>query len=143
MKKVINQKINYLVKKYKTNNPFELAELLNIHTLFWDFPEEVNGLYQYEKREKFIYINSSLDSQEKLFVCGHELGHAILHPKLNCTFIKTHTYLNLNKYEKEANLFAADLLIPANILEDYPGFTLEQISNAENIPLELLKLKFM
>ncbi len=142
MRKIIKKEINKLIRKYKTNDPFDLAGFLKIQVLFWDFPEEVNGLYQYEKREKFIYINFNLSSKRRIIVCAHELGHAILHSKLNSTFLKEYTFLNINKYEKEANLFAAELIIDDELLQEYPNLTLNQISTAEDLPIELLELKF-
>lgn len=139
----IKEKVDQLIKKFKTDNPFELAELLKIQVVHWPLHEEVNGLYQYEKRVKFIYINSTLPYLMQRVVCAHELGHAILHPKLNCTFLKNHTFYNINRYENEANRFASELLISDNLKEDYPSyFNLEQISLSEGLPIELLKLKF-
>lgn len=84
----IEREINKLVKKNKTRDPFELCDLENIHCIVMDLHTEINGLYQYVQRNKFIYINSNLSEEEKKAICGHELGHAILHKKLNCTFLK-------------------------------------------------------
>lgn len=76
----------------------------------------MNCLYQYEKRKKFIYINSNLSSKKKILAYAHELGHAILHPTLNCTFLRKYTFLNTDRYEVEANLFAAELVIQNTLL---------------------------
>lgn len=45
----IYEKVNQLIKIHKTNNPFEIAEQLNmVHEL--PMCEEINGFYKYEKR---------------------------------------------------------------------------------------------
>lgn len=143
LKNSIKEIVDKLIKKFKTDDPFELSELLKIQVIYWPLHEEVNGLYQYEKRVKLIYINSSLPHLIQRVVCAHELGHAILHPKLNCTFLKNHTFYNINKYENEANRFAAELLISDKLKKEYPiYFNLEQISISEGLPIELFKLKF-
>ncbi|MBV7275440.1 ImmA/IrrE family metallo-endopeptidase [Clostridiaceae bacterium UIB06] len=143
MKNYIKEKVDKLIKKFKTDDPFELAKLLKIKVVYWPLHEEVNGLYQYEKRVKLIYINSSLSYLMQRVVCAHELGHAILHPKLNRTFLKKYTFFNLNKYENEANKFASELLISDDLVKEYPSyFNLEQISISEGLPIELFKLKY-
>jgi len=131
-----------LSKKYKTNDPFVLAEYLGIHMCPWDFQEDTRGLYFYEKRQKFIYLNKSHNSNEQRVTCGHEVGHSILHKDINFVFMKTHTLFNMNKYEKAANIFCVELILPDSKIKTYDNFTLEQIASIENIPPQLLKLKF-
>ena len=73
----------------------------------------------YLKRNKCIWINENLEGNERLFVMAHELGHAILHPRENCYFIKHKTLFLNSRKEQEANKFAIDLLIPDDILIEY------------------------
>ena len=71
------------------------------------------------------------------------LGHAVLHSRLNILFLESNTYCITNKFENEANKFAAELLISDNVLQDYPDyFTIEQIAAVANVHEELLKLNF-
>ncbi|MFL0197348.1 ImmA/IrrE family metallo-endopeptidase [Clostridium sp. WILCCON 0269] len=56
--------------------------------------------------------------------------------------MKNKTLFLTSKLEKEANLFAAEYLIPDDILNEYEGFSLDEIARSENILPELLKLKF-
>ena len=137
----IERDINKLVKKNKTRDPFELCDLENIHCIVMDLHAEINGLYQYIQRNKFIYINSNLPEEEKKAICGHELGHAILHKKLNCTFLKNYTYTNLSKYEREANIFSALLLIPEVDKDMFYEQTIDEISCKLRVPRELLELR--
>lgn len=139
----IRKLVKKLIKKHGTNNPYHIAEGINLIIVKRPLNDSIKGFYQYFKRNKIIYINSNLPCYEQKIICGHELGHAILHPKLNIMFLEKNTLFIKNKYEIEANKFAAELLIPDDIISSYPNYyTLEQIAVAENIYVELLKLKF-
>ncbi|PFR11193.1 hypothetical protein COK10_10615 [Bacillus anthracis] len=137
MKSVINNTVKHLCKKHNTTDPFELAQFLDIHIFFHDLHEEINGFYKYEKRNKFIAINSNLSSTMQRTVCAHELGHAILHPNANTPFLRKNTLLSVDRLEIEANTFAALLLIDENSIT--PGDTKACIAYKNNIPVELLE----
>ena len=62
------------------------------------------------------------------FVMAHELGHAILHKTENCYFIRNKTFLSTAWIEKEANTFAAELLIPDSLIRDNPEYTKKQLA---------------
>lgn len=136
----ISKLIKYLMKKYKTNDPFELCSFLG-YKVMEEPLGNINGFYQSCIRNKIIHINCELDYREKLFVCAHELGHALLHSKLNILFLEKRTFCNKSKYELEANKFAAELIIPDNIFGEYENYSIYQISKIENIPIHLLELK--
>lgn len=71
------------------------------------------------KHNRCIYINSEIEDDVFLrVVMAHELGHAVLHMKDNCTFMKGHTLLLTSKTEKQANIFAARLLITEELIHD-------------------------
>ena len=53
-----------------------------------------------------------MDTDMFRVVAAHELGHAFLHRTKECAFIKNHTLLLTSWVEREANMFAAELLIP-------------------------------
>ncbi|WP_332649753.1 ImmA/IrrE family metallo-endopeptidase [Lysinibacillus sp. 54212] len=135
----IKQKVEGLYKKYKTRNPFTLAKLLNIQIFYWDLPEEIRGFYQYEKRNRFIFINSNLSLEEQLVVCAHELGHALFHKNVNTTFMSKNTFLSVSKIEREANRFAAELLIPDEDFNEHNN--IYDIASLRGVPVELVRLK--
>lgn len=137
MKFVINNTVKQLCKKHNTNDPFELAQCLKINIFFHNLHEEINGFYKYEKRNKFIAINSNLSSTMQRTVCAHELGHAILHPNANTPFLRKNTLLSVDRLEIEANTFAALLLIDENSIT--PGDTKARIAYKNNVPVELLE----
>lgn len=132
-----------MVNKYHTNNPFELAAVIGIIVIISDtLDKKIKGFYQFYKRNRIIYINKELPYNKQLEVCAHELGHAVLHTRLNVMFLEHNTYFVKNKFENDANNFAAELLISDNIITQYENLTLEQIAAAEQINTELLRLKF-
>ncbi|MFJ7976501.1 ImmA/IrrE family metallo-endopeptidase [Peribacillus sp. NPDC096379] len=139
----IKEKVIELTKKYDTRDPFELASCLNGFVFEWDFHEEINGVYKYDKRNKYIYINSNLTSNNKLFTCTHELGHVVLHPRANTPFMRKNTLLSVDKIEKEANRFAVELLVPDNVICDYKdsSISIHKICEQYSVPKELAYIK--
>ncbi|AET70772.1 putative Zn peptidase [Desulfosporosinus orientis DSM 765] len=127
--------ITSLVKRYKTNCPYTLAERLNIHIRFADLGEHTRGIYYCKLRRRFIVINSRLDFFWQRFICAHELAHDRLHRGLNRFFLDEHSLQNTNKYERQANRFAVQLLsLNSGII---PGETLEQFFTRTGIPYEM------
>ena len=116
----IRLKVLDLIIKYGTKNPFKLAKKLNIEILIEDLGE-VRGLFKKILKRKFIFINSNLSDFDKLLVCAHELGHAILHSSSDFQFLIDNTsLLRRSRLEDEANLFASYLLIPNDeVFEEY------------------------
>ena len=104
---------------------------------------EIAGNYMLIKRKRWIFVNDSIPEDSPLFnvVVAHELGHALLHRKENCAFLKHKTLLLTSGIEREANLFAAYLLIPDEMLESYAGFTKERFCNGTGMPKELIELR--
>lgn len=140
---IIESIVKRLIKKYNTRNPFELASYLHIKVLDEPLGKNLKGFYQLCPKNKIIHINETLKNKEKIFICSHELGHAMLHTKLNVLFLERNTFCVKSKYEIEANKFACQLMISDNLIKEYPSyFSLEQIATSEGLPVELLKLKF-
>ena len=99
---------------------------------------ELSGFYKLIKRKKWIFINEDLmDTDMFRVVAAHELGHAFLHRTKECAFIKNHTLLLTSWVEREANLFAAELLIP-----DYNQYQVVYPKELLHIMLSSLKLDF-
>ena len=92
-------------------------------------------------RNRIITINKSLNSNDKRITCEHELGHAVLHKKYNCTYLKTKTFFNVNKFEKEADIFSSLFEIPVISKDMLIGKTLIEASHELNVSKELLELR--
>ncbi|MFR1308421.1 MAG: ImmA/IrrE family metallo-endopeptidase [Gallintestinimicrobium sp.] len=72
---------------------------------------------------------------------AHELGHAILHRKENCYFIRNKTLLLNSKNEIEANKFAMELLISDEVLLEYQDCTIDQVARATGYQNNLIELR--
>ncbi|MED4455945.1 ImmA/IrrE family metallo-endopeptidase [Metabacillus fastidiosus] len=139
----VKNKVNDVIKKYETCDPFEVAALMHIHVIPWDLHEEILGYYKYDKKNKYIVINNKLNRANQRFVFTHELGHAVLHPKANTPFMRKNTLFSIDKIEREANRFAVEFLLPDECLLDYQNtnLSIQQICEMHGIPKELSHLK--
>lgn len=90
---------------------------------------------------KQIHINCNLDEHLKEFTCAHELGHAILHPDASTPFLRSQTLFSVDKLEIEANTFAAELLIPDEIILENCNLTTEQLSRLLGYEQSLIELR--
>lgn len=142
MKDYIEYKAKKLIKKYKTRNPFRLAEIMNINIRFYNF-KHLKGFYTYYKRNRYIGINQNLSDIEQALCCAHEIGHDQLHRHITY-YMKDYDLFTTSKTEYHANLMAAHLLIPDNLLDKYTkyNYTIEEIAAIENLYPDLIKLKF-
>lgn len=140
MKKSIQQLVTYYTKKFGTNDPFEIADNLHIQVQIGNLGSRL-GCYMYLKHHKCIFLNENLEDREMKLVMAHELGHAVLHPKENCYFIKNKTLLLNSKSEKEANKFAMELLIPQEIILENWQLTTGQFARLTGYSEELIKLR--
>ncbi|QAT40849.1 hypothetical protein [Clostridium sp. JN-9] len=57
--------VQKLLKKYKTNSIYELAERMNFLVYTSQLPQRVNGMYFYAKKSKAIALNESLTDDKK------------------------------------------------------------------------------
>jgi len=101
------------------------------------------GYYSTYKRIKFIHINNGLNGIWQRFVCAHELGHAILHPKVNTPFLRSNTLFSVQRIEREANTFAVELLMPDYTICacENKSRSIYEIAASCGIPKELVNLK--
>ena len=127
----IKKTVKELVDRYQTFDPFEIADQMGIlvqkHPLY-------SGI-------KCICINSDIDdSKLENTIMAHELGHAILHADTEFMFFKG-TLFSESKYEKQANCFAAELLIPDSIIYDNPDLKKSQLAVLTGYTEKLLDYK--
>lgn len=111
------------VLNYKTPpvNPLTVAKKYGIEVAFVSFPQSPRVSGFYDPTEQKIYVNSEEKTQQQAFTIAHELGHALLHQE----WAKSNNYRVLMRdkdaedndpKEKEANVFAAHLLVPGEML---------------------------
>lgn len=136
----IKRRVSQLVRKYQTRDPFEMIKGMNVILVHYPL-EGVRGFYQYFQRNNIIYLDERLSEIEQRFVLAHELGHMFLHKRANAIFMDTRTQFNTNKFEKEANTFAVELLVPDTEITENPDLTIGQLARMTGYSEELLKCK--
>lgn len=137
--KQARQEAERLVQTYQTRDPFALCEALGIVVLDCPLPRHIRGFYQNYQGCQLIYLNDELESGERRAICAHELGHAILHEEQNFLFMTRHCHYFMSRFEKEADLFAAELLIdPAEICE----MNVQAIARQWGLSEEIVRLKY-
>ena len=112
---------NRLIAEYGTHDPEFLAEKLGILVILCDLPETVEGFYPCFRGQPIIYLADRLPECRRHAVCGHELGHAVLHGDIN-SLLLTDTD---ERFEREADDFSAALLLA--------GLTPEESSDIESV----------
>lgn len=137
----IKERTNQLKERYNTECPYEIASYLKIHVMQHDLHHDINGYYKYDRRNQYIVINDNLDQHLQRVVCAHELGHAVMHKHVNTPFMRNNTFLSVSKIEREANRFAAELLIPDDSLKNVES--IQQLASIHNVPIEIVKLKYL
>ncbi|EAF5461955.1 ImmA/IrrE family metallo-endopeptidase [Listeria monocytogenes] len=130
-----NEMMEKLKSKHQTSDPFKLCEILNIIVTPWELANDTNGFYKYVRRNRFIFYNSNLSDYQVKYVVAHELGHAVLHTRLNATFTKSIHWSNLSKIEVEAHQFAVNLLLSEIELDKFE--TKRDICLFSGVPLEM------
>lgn len=142
----VEHKIRRLIRYYErlagTRDPIKIAAAAGIRIAIVPLGE-ISGNYKLIKRKRWIFINDSIPVDSPFFrvVVAHELGHALLHRRENCAFIKSHTLLLTSGIEREANQFAAALLITDDLLSEYGSCTEEQFCHCTGYPKELIELR--
>ncbi|MGX7099365.1 ImmA/IrrE family metallo-endopeptidase [Globicatella sanguinis] len=110
----IYDKVNRLVKNYKTRNPEELINTMNIKIQLIRETKSLLGMYKVILNNRFIFLPTNV-GDFKYTILAHELGHDQLHraeAKNGLTFHDNKIFNPTNVYEMEANIFACHLLIP-------------------------------
>lgn len=117
-----------------------IARSYGIQIKYSSHYKKVKGYYANILGNRFIVLNSRLDEAIQKLVVAHELGHALLHSDIEIGFIRENTMMNTAVYERQANEFAAELLIDKTDLDLAlrEGMNLEQVSKMLNVSEELV-----
>lgn len=116
-------KARELISRYHIEEPpiniFDIAENEGIKIIFFRPSEQtdnVSGIL--DKEGKKIYINATESSKRQAYTLAHELGHYFLNHQPNeyGVYRRDFTHIEKSPKEKEADIFAAELLMPRQIL---------------------------
>lgn len=102
----------------------EIAESVGVNVVFThfrDLDDVMSGFCDFEARR--LYVNAKDPLNRQRFTIAHELGHWVLHREYYLRHPDKYPVLprfdrtdNSNPFEKEANTFAANLLVPKHLL---------------------------
>lgn len=125
----ILRKLRHTLNQAQSTNLYDIAKSQNIIILESNLGS-ICGFYTYLKKTRVILLNENLPELQKQMVLSHEIGHAVLHTKVNWAFIKKYTQLKARIYEKEADYFGAQLLKAIGMLEE-EGFCIHESELAQ------------
>ncbi len=143
----IAEEAERIVKKYNERNPFRLCRDMDIIMLFRSMGSgegAIKGFYFEACRIETITVNSDLPESVQKIIAAHELGHALLHKTDGVRlFHETGLLDGSSQAEKEANFFAAELLVSdSEVLEGLnQGRSFFSAAAELNVPPELLDFK--
>lgn len=69
-----------LIRRYHTNDPFEIAAALDITVMERSDFQRQKGAFKVVLHNSFIFINATMSNEMKRIVCAHELGHSTFDP---------------------------------------------------------------
>ena len=144
----ISQSVAALIKKYDETDPYKLCKAMDIKLLYQPMgtaPNAVKGFFLEFKRIRTITINSDLPEVIQKIIVAHELCHATCHRTAGIqTFHDLSLFDHTSIMEKDANLFAAELLLDdqkvLEILNQDSSFF--AAASTLMVPPELLDFKF-
>lgn len=111
-------------------DPEAIAEAMGINVVYANFApgtkERISGFIQFDPLR--IVVNNDISPSRMTFTIAHELAHYLMHSE----WAKSNEYQVLprqNEYgrkkpaeEQEADCFAAELLVPAQMLRRYKNY---------------------
>jgi hypothetical protein len=102
----------------------------------WPFLSPVKEV----KAGRWIGIAKGISSEERRYLIAHALGHELLHRGNQLSF---HGWrkTNVAQQEREADEFAAHVLIPASQLEKCEDLQTWEIAERYGVPEELVRLR--
>lgn len=142
-----------LAKKNLAALPIDIEQIsrsIGLNVVEYPFQEDISGVLVINEKGATIGYNANESSVRRRFSIAHELGHFILHSEKNATGMFMDRLLfrkNITTYstkeesiEREANFFAANLLMPEELVVSEVNKLNPNRDDDENI--KLLAKKF-
>jgi Zn-dependent peptidase ImmA (M78 family) len=105
-------------------NPVTIARELGVKVSFVSMPKHPNVSGFYDAQDYAIYVAKGEYPKRQTFTIAHELGHRLLHREWAAgndyrVMLRDQSLMILDDKEQEANTFAAHLLVPRDMLDEY------------------------
>lgn len=111
------------VGRYSIINLFQECGRFGYKLIRYPITEDGNLGFMCKKNEDIIiFTNSSVRLSREIFTLAHEIGHVMLHLERGDSFFdddRTISDKSEDMKEQEANFFAANLLMPKNVVNVY------------------------
>jgi Zn-dependent peptidase ImmA (M78 family) len=146
----VKREARYLLDKFSVTlppvDPVRISRGIGISVYFVTFgrdQQNVSGFYDFV--EKAIFVNKDEYPLRQTFTIAHELGHRILHEEWAKSgeyrmLLRDQEYNGDDPHEKEANAFAAQLLVPRFMLDKYwKTLGLEELSRLFAVSVPMIK----
>ncbi len=143
----ICQAVRFLKKRYGEQDPFRLCGAMGILLLqqpMGTHETAIKGFFMRCKRISSITINSDLPEVIQRIIVAHELGHAVIHQHGGIhAFHEVSLFDQTADLEREANLFAAELLLEDDTVLDVlrQGTTFFDAAAQLAVPAQMLDFK--
>lgn len=124
---LIREVLSFLYIKKPPIKPDIIAYGLGLELHFLNLSSQISGILYKRNNKHGIIINKNEAITRQRFTLAHEIGHFFLHAPKEVIYWDYPKFQNL-QIEREANIFAASLLIPDFILEKYLNSSVEKIS---------------
>ncbi len=144
------------IKKAKDIDVHKISKALNVDVQEEIMDDEISGLFVIKDGNPYIRYNNSQDIKRQKFTIAHELGHFTLHKETPLFVDKKNEkimYRNSEsttgeiRKEREANAFAASLLMPAPFIRDewqripLKQNPIEHLSNVFNVSEQAMSFR--
>jgi Zn-dependent peptidase ImmA (M78 family) len=152
IKKKIDERVNEILHQLKIDElpiPIEkIANKLNLAVVPADLGPDVSGALIIDEGKATIGINVGESKVRRRFTIAHELGHYCLHKSNSNLFVEMKVFFRdldsssgEEKKEREANEFAATILMPSSLIKRELTIALKDntIKNDESLIRHLAK----
>lgn len=143
----ICKSVQKTLRRYGEADPVRLAARMGIKLIPAHMGKEegcIKGFFLECRRIRTITLNVDLPAEVRRIIVAHELGHAVLHRDHGVHAFRELSLLDGTAVmEREANLFAAELLLKdEDVLKVWKdGDTFFAAASTLNVPSELLAYK--
>jgi len=127
----------------------EIAELSGVDVVFASFgssTDRVAGFCDFAGAK--LYVNAADPTPRQTFTIAHELGHWLLHKKYFDAHPEEYDILprfqapeENDAFEKEANLFAASLLVPKRLLKPVLDAPVSSLATAFGVSRTMMEYR--